>query len=143
MSFRQKFIKAVHSLESRADDVARKIKRRIYRNTEVTIMSYMGYGTKYELWLKGRVLENHTVLPSFDDDSEWANFLNILRRFNSDELPNVQVKARYREQEKIVTTNHEGFFDIYFKFDKALEGIWHEIHLEYQHRRKASTCSFV
>ena len=137
MSFRQKLLKTANYLETRADKLVRKIKRRIYRNTDVTIVPYLGHGTTTHLRLKGRVLENYTVLPSFDDDSAWSNLRNIIRRFNSDELPNVEVTATFAEQEITVKTNDEGYFEVRFDLDTKLEDIWQEIELRYQHRRQA------
>lgn len=143
MSFRQKLLKTANFIENRADKVARKVKRRIYRNTNVTIVPYLGHGTSKHLRLKGRVLENHTVLPSFNDDSAWCNLQNIIRRFNSDELPHVEITASFANQQQTVLTNDEGFFEIYFDLDVALEGIWHEIDLQYNQRRNANTVGKV
>jgi phosphatidate phosphatase APP1 len=143
MSVRQKFLHAANYLENCADNIARKLKRRIYRNTDVTIVHYLGHGTTTHLCLKGRVVENHTVLPSFDDDSAWSNLRNIIRRFNSDELPNVEIIASFRNQQQTVLTNHEGFFDICFDLDTPLDAIWYEIDLKYQHRRQASAVAKV
>jgi phosphatidate phosphatase APP1 len=143
MSLRQKFLKTANYLEKRADKVVRKVKRRIYRNTNVTIVPYLGHGTARHLRLKGRVLENYTVLPSFDDDSAWSNLRNIIRRFNSDELPNAEITASFGNQQQTVLSNHEGFFEVLFDLNTTLDSIWHEVDLQYNQRRNASAVAKV
>lgn len=143
MSFRQKFLRITNYIENQVDKLIRKIKRRIYRNTEVKIVPYLGHGTATHLCFKGRVLENYTVLPSYDDDSAWSNLRNIIRRFNSDELPDVEITANFAQYEFTAKTDEEGFFDIEFNLDKPIEGLWQEIELQYEQRRQAEAIARV
>jgi phosphatidate phosphatase APP1 len=132
---RHQLIKAANKTENAVDKVVRRVKRRLYRHSKVTIVPYMGHGTQTHVELRGRVLENHRILPSNDDDSAWRNLRNIIRRFNSDELPFVEISASFQGQRKMVSTDEEGFF--FFSFEtEPLEGIWHDIQLHYIDKRR-------
>jgi phosphatidate phosphatase APP1 len=134
---KHRLIRVANKTEDAVDRVVRRVKRRLYRHSKVSIIPYMGYGTASRFYLKGRVLENHRILPSTDDDSAWRNLRNIIRRFNSDELPFVEISARFQEQVKVVKTDDEGFFALDFETE-PLEGIWHSIFLHYADKRRES-----
>lgn len=135
---RHRLMRAANKTENAVDKMVRKVKRRIYRHSQVTIIPYMGHGTATHVQLRGRVLENHRILPSTDDDSAWRNLRNIIRRFNSDELPYVDVVIRFAGQSKVVTTDDEGYFGVEFE-TAPLEGIWHELDLHYADKRRESS----
>ncbi len=126
----------LNKTEQAADNVSRRIRRRLYRNTPVTIMPFIGYGTRYHVRLRGRVLENNTVRAARDDDNALHNLWNIVRRFNSDELPYVNLQVTFQEQTKTITTDEEGFFYVEFDVETALEGIHHRASFYYQDERR-------
>ncbi|MEL6404345.1 MAG: phosphatase domain-containing protein [Chloroflexota bacterium] len=129
----------LQKIEKVADNSHRTVRRWLYRNTDVTIMPYVGYGYGYHIRLRGRVLENHTVQKSQNDDSAWSNLRNIIRRFNSDELPHVPITISFGGQAQTVITDEEGFFYAEFDIDEPLTGIWHTATLSYDDgRRQAS-----
>jgi len=136
MSLWQSLIKAASKTEDVAESVLRRIRRRMYRNTDVTIMPYCGYGTTDHIRLRGRVLENHTVENATDDDSAFRNLWNVVRRFNSDELPHVPLSITFNGQEQIVTTDNEGFFYAEFDLETPLDGVWHKATLQYEDDRR-------
>ena len=132
----QSLKKAINKTEQVADRVSRRIRRRLYRNTPVTIMPFIGYGNSHHVRLRGRVLENHTVRAARDEDNALHNLWNIVRRFNSDELPGVQLTVTFQEQEKTITTDEEGFFYVEFDVETALEGIHHSASFYYRDDRR-------
>jgi phosphatidate phosphatase APP1 len=134
---KHRLIKAASKTENAVDKVVRRVKRRLYRHSKVTIMPYIGHGTRTHIELRGRVLENHRILPSTDDDSAWRNLKNIIRRFNSDELPLVEIAASFEGQSKVVKTDDEGYFTLEFETE-PLEGIWHNVALYYSDNRRES-----
>lgn len=138
MDFWQLLRKTVNKIEQSADNLLRRIRRRLYRNTPVTIIPFIAYGNVHHIRLRGRVLENDTVRPARDGDNALHNLWNIVRRFNSDELPHVQLTARFQEQEKTITTDEEGFFYVEFDIDQALEGIHHTATFHFQDERRKS-----
>lgn len=139
MVFWQTLKRMLSKIEQIADKLLRRIRRRLYRNTPVTIMPYIAYGNIHHVRLRGRVLENDTVRAARDGDNALHNLWNIIRRFNSDELPHVQLTVRFQEQEKIITTDEEGFFYVEFDVEHALDGIHHTAYFHYKDERRESS----
>ncbi|HEX3053969.1 MAG TPA: phosphatase domain-containing protein [Aggregatilineaceae bacterium] len=98
----------------------------------VTILTYLGHGTRHKLYLKGRVLTGYDVLSAHDNDSLWDNLLNMYRRFDSHEIPYTRVRARFGDQTHQLLTDEEGFFEVQIQLDDILptDQIWYDIHLE-------------
>lgn len=131
MAFWQSLKKVTQKVETIADKGIRAVKRRIYRNSDVTIMPYTGYGNQQHVRLRGRVLENHTVTVATDEDTAFNNLRNILRRFNSDELPHVELTVSFNGQSQIVTTDEEGFFYVEFDMPHSLDEVWYTADFHY------------
>jgi phosphatidate phosphatase APP1 len=134
---RHRLISAANKTENILDKMVRSVKSRLYRHSKVSIIPYVGHGTATHVQMRGRVLENHRILPSTDDDSAWRNLRNIIRRFNSDELPFVELEIQFAGQRKVVTTDEEGFFFVDF-VTEPLQGVWHELLLYYADKRRES-----
>lgn len=136
MSFWQSLIKVANKTENVVDKVSRRVRRRLYRDTDVTIEAYIGYGNPHHVRLRGRILENHSVRAARDEDNALHNLWYVLQRFNSDELPGVDVTITFQTQQKIVTTDDEGFFYVQFDLEQALTGIHHTAKLYYADSRR-------
>ncbi|NLX11661.1 MAG: DUF2183 domain-containing protein [Chloroflexi bacterium] len=97
----------------------------------VQVLPYIGHGTRAALYLHGRVLADYSVTEPMDNDTIWQNMLNMYRRFNSHEVPQTLVRARFRDWEVETTTDEEGFFEANFKLDEPLatDAIWHEVQI--------------
>lgn len=131
MALLQSLKKALLTAENWTDRVNRQVKRQIQRNTDVTIMPYIGYGNQNQVRLRGRVLENHRVTIASDEDSALHNLQNIIRRFNSDELAQAALEIRFKEQQQVVTTDEEGFFYAEFDLAAPLQQVWHKAYFTY------------
>lgn len=117
----QSLKKVLHRTETLTDKLSRSVKDRLNRETDVTIMPYVGYGNPHHVRLRGRVLENHRVEEAQDGDNALRNLRNIVRRFRSHELPHVELTIRFAGQEQTVVTNDEGFFYAEFNLEQALD----------------------
>lgn len=121
-----------HNVEQHYDDLKLRLQNRIGRSNDLMILPYRGYGNLDRLYLKGRVLEDKGIASPQDDDSIWDNLLNMYRRFESDEIPQAKVLARFQSVEKVVTTDEEGFFQVTIDPPEPLveDKMWWEIELE-------------
>jgi phosphatidate phosphatase APP1 len=105
----------IENLLEQVDDVSDRLKGRAkklagYRKP-LMIIPYLGYGRPDKLTLKGRVLDNRNFEVN-EDDSRWQNLVNMYRRFETDEVPNALVKAKFQNSEWEVFTDEEGYFDL-------------------------------
>jgi phosphatidate phosphatase APP1 len=98
----------------------------------IHLLPYLGHGTPYSLHLGGRVLEDYDVEPAADNDTIWQNLHNMYRRFRTKEIPHARIRARFRDQEQVVTANDEGIFQINMAWETPLplDNVWHEVQLE-------------
>lgn len=119
-------------VEGHYDGLKTRLIRRLNRDKPVLILPYIGYGTRNAVHLKGRVLEDKGLGSPMDDDTLWENLLNTYRRFNSNEIPGVQVRASFAGQVREFITDWEGYFDVEFTLKRPLpaDRVWHEIDLE-------------
>ena len=140
----QSLKKVLHKTENLTDKVTNSIQNRFNRETDVTIMPYVGYGNPHHVRLRGRVLENHRVEMAQDGDNALRNLRNIIRRFNSHELPHVELTIRFAGQEQTVITNDEGFFYAEFNLEQALDKTAYPAEFHYKDEsREAHATSHV
>ena len=122
----------IHSVERVFDWVKYRSGGLTHSDASTLIFPYLGYGTDSFLKLKGRVLEDTGIKPSKETDRIWDNLLNMYRRFESDEVPNARVLAKYRDFEQEICADEEGFFEVSLRFEDQLayESSWQNISLE-------------
>ncbi len=134
MSLSQRLRRLLHRLEQGWDRLWQRMRGSTLQNTPVSIVPFIGHGTRQILRLRGRVLQNPQVRPAKKGDSIWQNLRNIYYRFVTAEVPHAQVRARFQGQEQVVTTDEEGYFFVEFKLEQPLPGTsyWHEIELSYE-----------
>jgi phosphatidate phosphatase APP1 len=83
---------------------------------EALILSHDGYRNRDRLVLRGRVVESfNSDLPV--NEATFSKIRNMLRLYESDELPNAEVKIRIGEETHEVITDDEGYYSL------ILEGI--------------------
>lgn len=92
---------------------------RLGERDPIIITPYLGYGSADRLYLKGRVLENEGIRSALVEDSLWDNLVNMYRRFASDEIPGARVQAQFDGQVVEITTDEEGFFDLWIEPKRA------------------------
>lgn len=75
------------------------------------IAPYLSYANTEEIIIRGRVLENEGIVVH-EDDGKWENFINSLKRMESDEAAHVTVQVLFDNKKYNCITNDEGFFTI-------------------------------
>ena len=120
------------------DRLKDRLERRLGRAAPLRIVAYRGYGTdgteevEKGLYLRGRVLRNAGLPPATDRDAWWDNLLAAYRRFDTDEVRGIHIRARSGDATQEVITDNEGYFDIHLKPALSPSNTlrWHKIELE-------------
>ena len=94
------------------------------------IAPFRGFGRGNEMMLRGRVLAEKAITRARAAESVWRNALNTYRRFQSDELAGVTVRAAYRDAVVETVTDAEGHFQVRLQPNLLdTTRIWHEVNL--------------
>ncbi|MEM1256848.1 MAG: phosphatase domain-containing protein [Cyanobacteria bacterium P01_H01_bin.21] len=112
------------------DSAKHHVNQKLGIQDAIHILPYRGYGTAAQLWLKGRVLQNEDIALREKDDPIWKNALNMYRRFETDEIPGVQIRASVGNQQCCITTNKEGFFEVEIDLQQRPDSLWQPVQLE-------------
>ncbi|HVR99721.1 MAG TPA: phosphatase domain-containing protein [Thermoanaerobaculia bacterium] len=132
---RHDLLRLVSSVEDRIDRVKQRLGERFDRDDPIQILPYRGFGTRERLLLQGRVLQDEPVGASDKGDTLWENLGNTWKRFESDEVPHVPVRARFGGWSEEVLTDEEGYFRFDIRLPQPLtppadNRLWHDVELE-------------
>ena len=126
------FADATEVSEKLIDDVVFKIRKKLKWNSPVVIVPYRSYGTRTNIYITGRVLENKLIKPSDDKESLFNNLSNMYKRFQSNEVPRVTLEVVYHDKTYEIITDHEGYFT--FNFSPVghpnIHTLWHPVSLK-------------
>lgn len=75
------------------------------------IVPYLSYANELEIIIRGRVIENERIVVN-KNDGKWENFINSIKRMESDEAEFETVVVHYQNKEYSCLTNDEGFFKL-------------------------------
>lgn len=101
---------AVIDADESLDAARRRFRRRFDTGHPKYIAAYRGHGDAGAVELGGRVLASHPDTSSRVGDGWWDNLLDTYRRFESDEVPDVEVLLRFRGVEVRTRTDAEGYY---------------------------------
>ncbi len=98
------------------------------------IVPYRGYGNETDVFIRGMVIEDKGLSKPQDRHRFWHNVLATVKRFSSDEIPGVRIKAELLGSTSIMETDDLGYFDFHFHFENKSESLlskeWHTVHFE-------------
>ena len=98
------------------------------------ILPYKGYGNNSDVYIQGMVIEDKGLTKPQDRQKFWKNVLATIKRFSSDEIPEVAVKAEFMGQTQTTKTDEMGYFSFHFHFnnhsEKLLSKEWQTVHFE-------------
>ena len=98
------------------------------------ILPYKGYGDATNIYLKGMVIEDKGLAKPQEKQSIYKNILATIKRFSSDEIPGVKVKAELLGKSLTTETDELGYFSFHFHFEnketELLAKQWHSVHFE-------------
>ncbi len=93
----------------------------------VNLVVFRGYGTPQRLFLSGRVLRNAPDVAVMGS-STLRNLAAALNRLDSNELPNITVRAAYRDESWETTSDEEGYFAFQIEPENPVDAaqMWHD-----------------
>jgi phosphatidate phosphatase APP1 len=96
------------------------------------ILPYRGFGDTTHVYIKGMVIEDKGLSKPADKQKVWKNILAMVKRFSSDEIPGVKLRAEFHGMSAVAETDDWGFFSFYFNVSHVPDDIkkrdWHEVH---------------
>ncbi|GAB4196659.1 MAG: DUF2183 domain-containing protein [Thermoflexibacter sp.] len=132
MDWKSVFKKIAVNAEEHFDKLKNELRERLGGYDEIMILPYYGCSNGKSIYLKGRVLEDRNIKEAQGNDSIWDNLVASYKRMNSNELPNVKLKAVFKDTEIELITDEEGYFTLDMELEHPFTSnqIWEEIHLE-------------
>jgi len=123
---------AAHQMERQFVWLRATARRSLGWLNPVKIVPYRGYGNPEQLLLMGRVLEDRPPGSPGEDDTWWQNLRAMYRRFVTDAIPDVRVRATGGGCSVETTTDREGYFRATLELPEPaeLEDPWRPIELE-------------
>ncbi len=109
---------AIENVDEFVDVTWRRFARRMGFNEPRHIAAYRGYGNHEKLWVRGRLLANKPYGGPQDDDDWWDNLQATYQRWESDEVPDAEVRLEYADTVVTVTTDDEGYYAAEFTIDR-------------------------
>ena len=81
------------------------------------IAAYRGYSDGSQLWVRGRVLEGAPRSHAERSDSRWSNLVASFKRWESDEVPGIEVELEHLGSTRTVRTDDEGYYEAEIALD--------------------------
>ncbi len=98
------------------------------------ILPYRGYGNDTDVFIQGMVIEDKGLSKPKDKHWFWKNMLATIKRFSSDEIPEVTVEAKFLDKVQTTQTDEWGFFSFHFHFENKAKDLltkeWHTVHFQ-------------
>ncbi len=98
------------------------------------ILPYRGFGNETDVFISGMVIEDKGLAKPKDSQKFWKNLIATIKRFSSDEIPQVKIRAEFLGHAQTAETDELGFFSFRFHVpDKTKElqtKKWHTVHFE-------------
>lgn len=110
-TLRKTLLRALEVAELRIDRFDLWVKLRYGLLGTVYIQPYRGHGTRREVRVSGRVLEEKPIPLPTATDTAMRNFRSMLKRFLSAEVPGARLRIRVGDAESVVTADDDGFFE--------------------------------
>jgi phosphatidate phosphatase APP1 len=108
-----------------------RLKQYLDRFDPLTLRTYRSHGGNGRLRVVGRLIEDKGTTDPTADSGVLANVVDTVRRFESDEIPDARIIARFGDRDLAEgTTDHEGFFDLTIETETHLEPGWHDVEVE-------------
>ena len=121
----------LHRMERELDAVKRGVAARLGWNVPRSLVAFTGWATPTVARCGCRVMANRPFGGPKEDDRWYHNLLNTYRRWNSREVPFVEVTATLAGRTIVATADEEGYARFDFDLDRPLDGgYWHEAVLE-------------
>jgi phosphatidate phosphatase APP1 len=98
----------------------------------LVILPFSGYGTGEKFMLGGRVLADGGEIVSSETDGRRRNLVNLYKRFATDEVAGARLRATFKNEEREVVTDDEGYFQLELNLSEPInnDSYLQEVRLE-------------
>lgn len=86
----------------------------------IKILPFRGFGNENYVFLKGRVMEEEKITDGPQDQSIADHLKETYKRYETDEIPHIKLKASFNGKEIETQTDAEGFFEVEFRFEQPI-----------------------
>ena len=112
-------------VDDHLDASRRRLDRRFGLDRPRHIAAYRAFADSHGVELTGRVLARPPLGGPLEDDRWWDNLLNTYRRFNSDDVPGVALRAQFRNASAETVTDNEGYYRLDIATDAPVDAaLW-------------------
>lgn len=120
-----------YALETHLDELKYRLRKRLGRLGPIQVVAYRGHGSADAFFLRGRIQKDKGIKPVGERNTLWQNFVAMVKRFKSDEIPYVRVQLEFQDARQELISDREGYFAAYLKPTAPLlsDQIWHEVTL--------------
>jgi len=87
------------------------------------IIPYRGFGSETDVFIEGMVIEDKGLTKPKDQHKFWQNILATIKRFSSDEIAGVQVRANFLGDTQTCETDELGYFSFHFDITNKLQQV--------------------
>lgn len=130
-SFKETLQSLGEVVSERLDTLSAKLKQRLHYDEPIQIVPYAGYGNQQWIKIRGRALEDKGIEQRKDEESLWQNLAHAYQRFESDEIPNLQLNLHFQGQSLEMLTDKEGYFEASLPVsDLRAGGLWYDYQVE-------------
>lgn len=98
-------------IEASLDRLKHRLARKWGYDDPICVLPYRGFGTRERLWVRGRVLQSRGIRGA-EGESTLDNLVSMVKRYESDEIPNARLRATLGEHTRELRTDDEGYFEI-------------------------------
>ncbi|UII26981.1 hypothetical protein LVD15_00665 [Fulvivirga maritima] len=120
-------------IESSLDHLKLRIKEKLHLFDTVIVYPFLGYSNSHRSVISGRVLEQEADIHTSGNKgrSVWNNIRKVFKRYESDEIPFVQLSASLAGRKVNTYANEEGYFEFEFYHQPGeLSNGWHKVAIE-------------
>lgn len=118
---KEKLLSALAQAEHSLSKAKFRVKEKLQVLEPIKIMPFYGFGNENYVYLKGRVLEDEKIKDDQEVDGTLTHLKNTYKRYETDEIPGIKLRAAFAGQEIEVETDEEGYFDVEFRTDEAID----------------------
>ena len=109
-SWKKKFVDIAINIDDIADKGIFRLRQRLGAVGPLQVMAYRTYGAAHKIFVRGRVLENKKIVVATEKNSVYTNLLNMYKRFETDEVPDITVILDLPGDQQKAITDKEGYF---------------------------------
>lgn len=121
MKLKENLHKALFKAEQLLTRTKLTVKEKFDLLEPIKILPFYGFGNAHYVFIKGRVLEEEKIVDHPQDLSVTEHLEDTYKRYETDEIPHIKLKASFGGKEIETETDAEGFFEIEFRFDKPID----------------------